>query len=228
MNNKSTIYSIKNKINGKHYVGQTTRSVKRRMSEHLSLRNSKKHFHYPLYKDMRKYGVNNFLHEILEEEVAYVDIAERETYYINKLDSINNGYNQINGGGGGFGTKHKLISEKDVAYIINLYDKEEMTTEEIADELGTTKELIGTRLRDSGIELTRGPKSVEEMSITVKKEGVATEYRVAADFVDYLLDNNIPSTKERRSVVAGVNNVLKGRRKSYLGYKIRYKNQIED
>lgn len=51
------IYKIVNHINNKVYVGQTTRSLKKRWRRHLSDVNK---LDYPIYKAMRKHGVENF------------------------------------------------------------------------------------------------------------------------------------------------------------------------
>lgn len=60
------IYIIKNKCNNKVYIGQTTKSVEHRFHDHIK---SVKYNCEPsmvLYKAMRKYGVENFYVEILE------------------------------------------------------------------------------------------------------------------------------------------------------------------
>ena len=51
------IYKITNKINGKIYIGMTTRSINKRFSEHKA---KSKKFNKPLYTDMRKFGTYNF------------------------------------------------------------------------------------------------------------------------------------------------------------------------
>ena len=88
------VYVITNKVNGLKYVGQS-KDIKRRFSGHRNTNNRKdgdKRKETPLYKDMLKFGLENFSFEILEE--CHIDsLDDREKYYIEKLDSINNGYN---------------------------------------------------------------------------------------------------------------------------------------
>lgn len=58
-----------------------------------------------LYKSFRKYGIENFSFEVLEEmtEEYYNKFANnREEYWIIWYDSIKNGYNQTSGGDGGY------------------------------------------------------------------------------------------------------------------------------
>jgi group I intron endonuclease len=100
------IYYIKNKINGKGYVGQHCGNSDSRWKQHLrealQLENQK-----PLYSAIRKYGIENFTYQELETvpiEMGQkaLDIAEiswihkKNTYIGNKK-----GYNLTLGGGGG-------------------------------------------------------------------------------------------------------------------------------
>lgn len=87
------IYTIKNIINNKNYIGSTN-NIKRRINEHFN--NLKKGNHnYKLLNDYKLYGKNNFIYEILEEYSGEneEELQEIENYWISKLDSINNGYN---------------------------------------------------------------------------------------------------------------------------------------
>lgn len=53
-----------------------------------------------MQSDYNKYGKDKFKVEILEKIYNIEDSSSRERYWIEKLDSINNGYNMIRGGGG--------------------------------------------------------------------------------------------------------------------------------
>lgn len=103
------IYQHLNTINGKCYIGQTTKSIEERWEQHLkeSLYGSSCIFH----KAIRKYSENIFEHKILCE--IYRDTPEQlkevldyyECYYIQYYDSYNSGYNMTLGGGGSLGYK---------------------------------------------------------------------------------------------------------------------------
>lgn len=100
-----SIYLITNLINGKQYVGQTKRSVKDRYAEHIQeALNTDKNLH--LYNSMRKYGIENFRIDILEDNVAESDLDALEIYYIGLFDTFLNGYNNTVGGGGVRGYHH--------------------------------------------------------------------------------------------------------------------------
>jgi group I intron endonuclease len=60
-----TIYLIRNKLNGKLYIGQTERSIDERWSRDLHYARGN---HLPLYRAIKKYGVENF--EVLQIAVA--------------------------------------------------------------------------------------------------------------------------------------------------------------
>lgn len=99
------IYKITNKINGKVYIGQSI-DINKRWSEHKLNSQSEDTV---VYRAMRKYGLDNFLFEVLEE--CHVnELDEREIYYIDLYKSYihaenSNGYNMTLGGGGSRGLK---------------------------------------------------------------------------------------------------------------------------
>lgn len=102
----SGIYKIENKINGKVYIGQSV-DVYRRLKKHIwDLKNNNGSV---LYKALKKYGIENFIYELIEE--CNIDkLDEREIYYIKKYNSYigvegSNGYNMNQGGGSNRGWK---------------------------------------------------------------------------------------------------------------------------
>ena len=85
------IYKITNSRNGKVYVGQTTKTLKQRLTQHFyAARETVRQKNF--YEDILKYGTDSFSIELIEEcpdEAA--DVVE--SYWIYKLDTINSGYN---------------------------------------------------------------------------------------------------------------------------------------
>lgn len=93
-NRKGAIYAHINKINGKVYIGQTKQTLQKRWgrgSEYSTCT----HF----YKAIQKYGWDNFQHIVLECGLNDDEINEKEEYWINYYNSIENGYNIKKGGG---------------------------------------------------------------------------------------------------------------------------------
>lgn len=97
------IYKITNKINGKCYIGQST-LIKKRWSNHknTSCNPTSTAYEYPLYRAFRKYGIENFSFEVLEE-CNNSELNEKERYWIKYY---NPEYNQTIGG------DYKVIPQK--------------------------------------------------------------------------------------------------------------------
>lgn len=92
------IYRIENLINHKCYIGQSKYIEKRWNRHRKEPFNQNSHsYNYPLYKAMRKYGIENFSFEVLEE-CDITELNEKEVYYIDVYNSFYNGYNQTVGG----------------------------------------------------------------------------------------------------------------------------------
>ncbi len=100
--NKAIIYKITNKINNKCYIGKTTQIFTLRWYQHFFQSGNNK-FH----NEIKNVKVTDWLFEVIEtieypEEVKnnYGEynkyILERERFYINLYDSVNNGYNTLN------------------------------------------------------------------------------------------------------------------------------------
>lgn len=99
------IYKSTNKINGKCYIGKTVQNLKRRITSHLShARNNKKG---KFLDAIRKYGKGNFEWEIICECSNEQELANTETKYIEKINSVNNGYNASYGSYGNIHSTHK-------------------------------------------------------------------------------------------------------------------------
>jgi len=91
------IYKFTNKINGKSYIGFTCRGFELRMYEHVYLSTKKSNFKF--HQALKKYGIDNFNYEILENNIlSRADANIREIYYIELFNTFRNGYNMTKGG----------------------------------------------------------------------------------------------------------------------------------
>ena len=99
--NVGKIYIIKNTANDKVYVGQTITPLEIRWKNHLSNAynvDSKDSHSMIIYLAMRKYGVENFYIEILEDNIPKNQLNKREAYWIKYYNSVRpNGYNILDG-----------------------------------------------------------------------------------------------------------------------------------
>lgn len=86
------IYCTTNKINGKKYIGMCTRESSGYLGSGKRLKNA-----------IQKYGKDNFEREILEHCDTFEQLCDREKYWIDYYDAVNNDkfYNLVQGGIGG-------------------------------------------------------------------------------------------------------------------------------
>lgn len=109
------IYCIKNKINGKIYIGQSW-TVEERWVIHKKNRTKKDKKNYHLYSSMRKYGLENFefsiLKEIIENGNAQKELDYFENFYINQFKSRDRTYGYNKKEGGSHGRHSKESNEK--------------------------------------------------------------------------------------------------------------------
>lgn len=76
------VYSIRNKTNGKVYVGSTTRNIMTRFSEHKHNLRHNKHSNLYLQHAWNKYGENCFEFSVIESVDFSDNIIEIEQFYI--------------------------------------------------------------------------------------------------------------------------------------------------
>lgn len=142
---KGSIYIIKNKVNNKVYIGQTSLSVKERFKQHLKPSTTKKRGSYKLYNAINKYGIDNFYYEIIEENINIEDLDYKEIFYIDFYNSYKEGYNSTNGGD----TK-TICKVQDIEKLIELNNKK-LTYSEIGDYFKVDKITIERTLHSLGI-----------------------------------------------------------------------------
>lgn len=89
------IYKITNQVNGKVYIGQSIH-INHRWSQHKNEAKNDR-CNTLLYNAMKKYGIDNFSFEIIEECLPE-QLNEREVYWISQYNSFQEGYNMTPGG----------------------------------------------------------------------------------------------------------------------------------
>lgn len=106
------IYKYTNLINKMVYIGQTKQTLEQRDKKHLSQLNDNTYFH----RALKKYGRENFSLELIEDNIPYHLLDEKEKYYINKYESFyttGKGYNLTQGGQWGSGTQKLILTQVD-------------------------------------------------------------------------------------------------------------------
>jgi group I intron endonuclease len=84
------IYKTTNLINGKFYIGKDKHNDPKYFGSGKILKQA-----------IKKYGIDNFIKEIIEECYSEQQWLEREIYWIDYYNAINEGYNIALGGNGG-------------------------------------------------------------------------------------------------------------------------------
>ena len=128
------IYKYQNTLNGRCYIGQSINLEQRRSAHKSSAFNEKsRDYNSQFHQAIRKYGLEYFDYEILEEispaDFSHELLNELEIYYIKKYDSYHNGYNATPGGDNipnraqkGEKNGRALLTEMDVRYIRECYN----------------------------------------------------------------------------------------------------------
>lgn len=155
------VYCIENVKNGKKYVGVTTKTLKERWKIHCSDMKRKEAKERKLYSDMNRYGKDAF--EIKElEETSDETRFGREKYWVGKLDTFKNGYNETCGGDG------KMVTDESEDLLYASEYIEGMTVHEIAKRHNKDFLTIKNSLARSKIEIKSGQEfSVEKFGIKV-------------------------------------------------------------
>lgn len=91
------IYKATNVVTGEVYVGATTISLQERINDHYN--KATKNYGHKFQNAIREYGFESFIWEQIDTAQDLNELALKESNYIEKFDSINNGYNSDRGGG---------------------------------------------------------------------------------------------------------------------------------
>lgn len=201
------IYCIKNDVNNKVYIGKTVYTIQHRFKEHI--RDARNHkCNSKLHRAILKYGDEHF-YPILLEECSNDDASEKEKYYIQLYNSVQNGYNISYGGEG--------ESQVDLKQLKELHSQG-YDFKQIAKMTGHTTRTVATRLKACGCE------SPYKNSSGYKGKGQPVEFNGLqfpnfTSLAQYLKENiDIFRDKEIITIVKGISkNSKKGTK--YCGYE---------
>lgn len=210
------IYKIINKINSKIYIGKTLQTIEKRWKTHCYDYLKKTEEKRPLYSAMKKYGIQNFIIEEVEEIADVELLDERERYWIEYYGSFENGYNATKGGDGKYYADYELV--------YNLYIKENLTYEKIHEITNYDMKTIQTALNIYNI----SKEEIEKNRIKKTSKPVLQIDKNTDEII-----NIFPSCSEAYRQVthsigktgsSSISAVCKGKRKTAHGYKWKYLN----
>ena len=208
------IYQITNDINGKIYIGKTEFSIEKRFKEHCQDAFRDRNEKRPLYAAMRKYGIEHFHIELIEE----TDNPEkREVFWIENKRSFKNGYNATIGGDG-----KKYI---DYDLVISSY-KEIKSIVDTAKALNISADSVSNILHQNNISI------ISSSEVNLNKYGKITNmYSLEGEFLksfsstneaaQYMIDNNLTNCK-KTTIKQHITEVCTGRRNTAAKYKWKY------
>lgn len=171
------IYIITNKVNSKVYIGQTRKALSERMRHHFS----KYETCTKLKKAIEQYGKDNFIYNVLEL-VPYSKLNDREAFYIERYNSIENGYN-IKKGNSKFKGR-KIHSIKDLQENIVSDYNAGMNTKDIADKYHIALTSVYNSLQRANVKMRYCKNVIKPLRakidinklIEMKAQGLNTAY----------------------------------------------------
>lgn len=99
------VYLVENKINGKKYIGQTTKNLHQRRIRHIYEAKANLTT-MPFHEALIKYGEENFVWAVLEKCYTKCEMDEMEFHYIQQYNTYGkDGYNATMGGDGAVGVR---------------------------------------------------------------------------------------------------------------------------
>ena len=205
------IYQIVNDINGKIYVGKTERSIEERFREHCKDYTRRDFEKRPLYRAMKKYGIEHFHIELLEETD---NPEEREVYWIEQKRSFKDGYNATLGGDGKRYIDYDLV----IAMYLELQNQNE-----VARRMGISSDTVHTILKSNNVEVLKN----SEVSARVTGK-IINQYSLDGEYIQSFPSakaaaeslGKISSTSNGAS--SHISDVCRGKRKTAYGYKWKF------
>jgi hypothetical protein len=203
------IYKIENLINHKIYIGKTELiNPEERWREHVREAGREGRKHRAIYAAMRKYGIENFSFEVLEETQCP---NEREQDYIQEYNSYHNGYNETLGGDG---RSYLVLPEKEIIAFYLKCKNLRKTAEYFHHDVRTIRQL----LYKYNIQRFNSGESLKKPVVQIDKN------------TGEIIQIFPSATEAEKSVPTGqhINQVCKGSRKTAGGYKWAYAIMEED
>lgn len=207
------IYKIENKLNGKVYIGKTMTTIQKCWKQHRNDAGKEKCQNRPLYRAIKKYGIDNFFIEEIEECDGDI-LSDREKYWIEYYNSFKCGYNATIGGDGKPYVNRNLVLQtyqkvgvmKQVAKLFNIsVDSVKNVLEEKHIEISSSQEINKKFLS----------KAVMMLSLTGESQKVFESLSEAAHYLNEERHQN----SDIRGIMSHITQVCKGKRKTAYNHK---------
>ena len=205
------IYKITNEINDKVYIGKTLHSsIEQRFAEHCNDALKELENKRPLYSAMRKYGVDKFHIELIEE-VSLELLSEREIYWIKYYNAYGaGGYNATLGEDG------KQLYDYNA--IVHGFLNGKMV-KELANEFECCTDTILNALHLAKVDVKTIVDKSKGKSLRAKdKEGkIIQEFASRSEAVEWLQANKYTISTNKDNITATIGRAANGKRATAYG-----------
>ena len=207
---KYKIYIHKNKINGKVYVGQTSKTLNDRSRSGEGYKHN-----CTFYSAIKEYGWENFEHKILEECTSIEEAYSKEKHYIElyKSNKEEFGYNMTNGG-----NKGTILSEsaKERQSKSKTGEKNPMKNHIFSEEhrknlsnalkgKKKSKEWISKIMKNNNHKTMLGKKHSKETREKMSLSQIGNKKGQRETYILYLKDNTIEKYSSRKEIYQKIN-----------------------
>lgn len=212
------IYKITNLINNKVYIGQTSRQIEIRWSEHIrhGFNPNDKGYSRHLYRSMRKYGLDSFSIDIIESCDNDL-MSDRETFWIKFYNSSNPdcGYNLTLGGEG------TVLIDYDEVY--KKYDAG-LPLGVIAKEMNISRSNLTQILKgyENYDKCTAWERAMEEVSLN--KGNRVSQYDLHGNFINTFQSSKVAARSVPNTTRANIMGCCKNKRGTSGGFQWRFEN----
>lgn len=221
------IYKITNNINDKVYIGQTIGPIQNRWRQHqlsASTENKKKIMDGKLQRAFRKYGIEHFQIEQVEE-CANELLNERECYWIEHYNSLRKGYNSTIGGANSTKYQVAIVESGQIKKIYNTLREAASdnncdygrTCDVCAGRRGSTHGLVFRKLDADG-QIIEPPSTIHRRNRSASIPIIATRI---ADGAEFYFESLCSAGEALNRSESRVSACLLGKTKSVAGHTIR-------
>ena len=211
------IYKITNDINGKIYIGQTSRTIEERWQEHQKDVNRRLFEKRPLYDAISKYGIEHFHIEEVEK-CSTEELNDRERYWIEFYGSFKNGYNATLGGDG--------KSYIDYDLVIATYQQLKIKSA-VAKQLNIDESTVKRILQREQIKNYYTPQEACRVVTgkIINQYDLQDNYIQSFPSVKAAAESLNKITKTSNGATSHISDVCRGKRKTAYGYKWKFANE---
>lgn len=180
-----SIYIIRNTVNDKVYIGQTTMTVHERFMVHMKPSTAKQKRNYKLYMAVLKYGRDKFYVETLESDVPLALLNQKEIEYIAKYNSYYDGYNSSKGGDG------RIINKIENEDLVLKMAKDGVDSHTIAEKLNVNYITVLRTLHKLGFYYHPNQEKMVRLSASgMSNKEIAQHFECHPDTVSRALDRH--------------------------------------